>query len=502
MITQEEFNVTKQNNRELYYKINLLNDKFQIIDELSGVAVSLSFTNNASSNIRRTGSLTITPNDPNAFKMKAGSKIWLDKYVQIYVGIKDIITDKIIYTNMGIYLVNDPSQTLSSTDDSITISLIDLMSKMTGDRGGALDGYSIDTYHIDAGSDIKEQMSVILEKCGFYNYIINIADEDYHETQIDINIDNTQSYYNVLVELDYVNTNYQMYFDLNGVFHYEKIPSGHNEQVMVNDEIWKECLISASVSNSYSDIKNHIVVLGKTHDISHFCANPTISTGTITAKDSSSVTVNQYVCQIPSVSMYLDNLKIGMTPSSIIANKSFINVNNLGTYPILTRKHEWCDEVSVANTYYVLKLTEVPVAKRFDLTIGNKVYSPDYYWEFLGEVSPKGYAIEDNPESPYYINGSMGDIAITLSGGEYDNITTSELATQRAEWELYTRCRLQDNIKISCVPIFWLDVNWVVEVTLPNETIPSKYIIKDISTDCSISGVQEITAMKYYSFYE
>ena len=43
MPTQAEYNVTKQQQRELYVKINLLNFKFQIVDELSGVLLSDSF---------------------------------------------------------------------------------------------------------------------------------------------------------------------------------------------------------------------------------------------------------------------------------------------------------------------------------------------------------------------------------------------------------------------------------------------------------------------------
>ena len=54
-----------------------------------------------------------------------------------------------------------------------------------------------------------------------------------------------------------------MYFDLDGVFHYEKIPDGQNEQNMVDDDLWAYVYISHETSISYEDIKNHIIVLMK-----------------------------------------------------------------------------------------------------------------------------------------------------------------------------------------------------------------------------------------------
>ena len=75
---------------------------------------------------------------------------------------------------------------------------------------------------------------------------------------------------------------------------------------------------------------------------------------------------------------------------------------------------------------------------------------------------------------------------------------------QRAEYELYLRCRLQDQINITCVPIYWLDVNWLIEITLPNKQgkeETNKYIIKSINTTLGVNGTQTINMMKYYPFY-
>ena len=54
------------------------------------------------------------------------------------------------------------------------------------------------------------------------------------------------------------------------------------------------------------------------------------------------------------------------------------------------------------------------------------------------------------------------------------------------------------------MPIYWLDVNWLVEITLPNKQgveETNQYIIKNINTTLGVNGTQSITMMKYYPFY-
>ena len=51
------------------------------------------------------------------------------------------------------------------------------------------------------------------------------------------------------------------------------------------------------------------------------------------------------------------------------------------------------------------------------------------------------------------------------------------------------------------MPIYWLDVNWLVEITLPNKQgieTKEKYIIKKIDTTVGVNGTQNITMIKYY----
>jgi hypothetical protein len=195
------------------------------------------------------------------------------------------------------------------------------------------------------------------------------------------------------------------------------IPSGHNEPIMVNDELWRKVLISYDRSLDYDNVKNAIEVYGKTNDQ------------------------------------------------------------------------------------------------------GN---------------TPTGYAWDNNPDSPFYVGYQCLDangqpdykysyenyqkvmknapnlIRIVLTGGDYDNIqwvngSSINLAQQRAEYELYLRDKLQDQITINCVPVYWLDVNWLIELTLPNKQgveETNQYIIKTINTTLGTGGTQSITLMRYYPLYD
>ena len=120
----------------------------------------------------------------------------------------------------------------------------------------------------------------------------------------------------------------------------------------------------------------------------------------------------------------------------------------------------------------------------------------------MGENQPRAEVKEENPDSPFYVNGTVGDIRIVLSGGDYDNISTTELARERAQWELYTRCRLNDSLSLTTLPIYWLDVNWLIDITLPTENQTKRFITKEITISSGVTATQTIEMMSYYDFYQ
>lgn len=564
-ITERQYSIVKQPTRDLHCKVNLLNYQFQIVDDISGVVVSDSWTISANSDIRRTGTLTIVPDDEQAYKIQAGSKIFLDKYVQVYIGIKDNLTEEIVYNNMGIYLINNPSHTFNSTTNTITLQLVDLMAKLTGLRNGNLEGYQ---YQMLTGQNVRELFIATLARAGFTNYIITIPSDDYQTIQFDMSVDGTNTLYDILSTINknqYIN--YQMYFDVDGIFHFEPIPSGNDASIMVDDDIWDYTYISHEVSTNYEEMKNHIIVLGKTHVADNYCSDVVFNSETRT-----------FTMNCAGVKRERDHMKISFTTpsdmSATIAGEQYkLNVNGYGTYNIKTSTNS-LDFVMRPDTYYVLKsqgltrwsaqltgaqnATTYTLDRAIDLDDGQVasdligcyiskdaislsqavsqgiiitaydaenltltlsatvssdqeingrlfyIYKNDtsnIYWEFMGEYQPRAEISDTNPNSPFYVNGSVGDVKITLAGGDYDNIPTSELAMERAKWELYTRDRLNDSLSLTCLPIYWLDVNWLIYITLPTETEAKPFIIKEISINGGVTGTQTVQLMSFYSYY-
>lgn len=470
MVTQEEYNASKQRSLDIYARIDLLNFNFQKVDSWENIVVAgtPSFSINSESDIRRTCNISLIPID-KSFDIENGNKIWLDKYIQIYIGIK--YRGEIVYTNMGIYLINNPNRVYSGSDNTLSFEGLDLMAKITGIRNGVLEGLP---HIIPQNSNVRQVMISTLALCGFTKYSI---EECPYAVPNDININIGGTAYEILSQLKNIVPNYQIYFDVNGVFHYEPIPSGSNEQIMVSDDLWSSNLISYQINTDFEDVKNVIEVYGKTHDITNF------STSTTTYTDG-------YALTIANVDSYKNNLKVGFIIPSVFNNYySTLNINGLGVKGL--RKEGNIDinpflELQ-PNTYYVAKY----------------IQNGDYFL-FMGEVTPYAIAQDLNPDSPFYINGTTGKLRIVLSGGEYDNIYMSSLAQERANWELYTRCKIQDNITLECVPIYWLDVNWLIEITLPNKQGTEEkiqYITKQINTTFDVNTTQQITAMRYYPFY-
>ena len=169
MPTDKEYAITKQKSRLLYAKIRLLDYNFQEVDEWENYVIGTpSFTVDSSSSLRRSANLSLVPID-KSFDVESGNKIWLDKYVKIFMGIKDIHTNEIVYTDMGIYIINNPQRTYSADNNTISLSCIDLMAKMTGLRNGNLVGLP---HIIYANQNVRLAIIETIKLAGFTKYIV------------------------------------------------------------------------------------------------------------------------------------------------------------------------------------------------------------------------------------------------------------------------------------------------------------------------------------------
>lgn len=489
MPTQSEYNVVTQNFRLQYIKINLLNFNFQTVDELSGVTTKCIVTIDSNSDIRRICNVDLVVTD-SSFNVQAGGKIFLDKYIQVFTGVEDIISGEIVWTNQGIFLINNPNYDYNATTNTLSFQGIDLMSKLTGMRNGQLVG--VPTV-IPANSIIRNVIISILALGGFNKY--TIADTE-QLTPYEIKVEQGGTIYDVLRELCNILSLWEMFFDVDGVFHFEPIPSGANEPVVIENTLWQNIYLSHKVNTNFENVKNLIEVYGKTHQPNYVGSNVRFE---VANTNTMRVVVN--ISTFPTTLNSEDSIIFGFrTPATMPTPPKSIETMAWEVRIIVGSKVYNCPEtkrsLSSDNTKNYPHVDTYYVAHFIKGTTDN-----NNVCDILSEAQAIGEAQDNNPDSPFYINGSVGTIREVKVGGEYDVIYSNTLCEQRARYELYLHSSMQDTITLNCVSIPWLDVNKLVEFSIPNENIVKKWIVKNITTDYSVTGTQSIVLSRYYPLY-
>lgn len=468
-IAQNDYSIIKQRNVERYLKLNILDFNYRIVDEVSGNMIACSVSCDADSDLRRSCSVSLVVTD-SSFEIQAGGKIFLDKMIQLHVGLKNIYTQEIQWYNQGIYLIDTPTWDYNATTHTLTFSGLDLMSKLTGARNGQLEGLPT---VITQGSNVRQAIISTLALGGFTKYVVNECtniDGTVQDVPNDIKIDQGGFVYDILTALRNILPQYQMYFDVNGVFRYNMIPSGDDEPVLITDDIWDAIEISESISTDFASVKNYIEVYGRTHDINHYASAVSVSGGVVSLT-------------IASLSNIAEYTMIGFTPTVSVNGNIQLKVNSGVAQNLVDSNGNYITSLS-ADVYYVAS------------------YQSNGTWLFLGNHQAQAVWSDTNPNSPFYVNGPVGQIRQVLCGGEYENIQSNELALQRAKLEIYWKCRLNDGINLNVVPIPWLDVNLVVSHAPKDKTEEQRYIIKNFSVDYgSVNATMSIYMITYYPYY-
>ena len=399
MPNQKQFDTTLQSIRNIDCKLFVLDYDYTILDEISGKTESISLSVNAESDIRRTANINIALKDDsrqtnsNIFYWQVGNPYWFDKYIQIYVAIQDVQTQEYVWVNEGIYMVNSPTISYDATSNSLSFEAVDLMSKMTGLRNGQLEGM---TYTIPVGSTITGAIKTLLIEQGFDKYIV--FDPPYNYVPQEINIDVGGTAYDLLCQLRDINSNWEMFFDVDGVFHFQQIPSG---KVIINPEsgeegeptpvvdqtVWDKLNVSYNLDTNFEDVKNYVEVLGKVHEPQQY-GTATIEGGLLDLKLANvkeSYLNNEWIIGIPVIA----------TEGAIEPEALAEPITNIAIYDILNRvifEIKLATPIIAANEYYCVKLI-------FDNTECTSC-------EYLGALQPRAVAFENNPESPFYVGTS------------------------------------------------------------------------------------------------
>lgn len=260
--TQTDYDLVQMKVRNLRVKVDVLNFNFQTVNSLQGYVTDGNISIDATSDIRRTCSLTLVVEKSDKLISPEG-ELWLDKFIKIYEGIDNPRNNnETVWWNMGIFLINNPNTVYNVNTKTVSFEGLDLMAKLTGRRNGQLPAVSTVVPAESKIADVVKQ--TITQLGGFDKYII----EDVGYTiPYDIKKDIGSTIYDLLAEIRDLYSDWEMFFDVDGVFHWQHIPDGENEPVVIDfDQLNQALIISDSKDIDFENVKNNIIVYGRLLD--------------------------------------------------------------------------------------------------------------------------------------------------------------------------------------------------------------------------------------------
>lgn len=259
---QTDYNLSQLKVRNQRIKVDLLNFNFQTINSLEGKVTDGSISIDATSDIRRTCNITLVV-EKSENMIAPGGQVWLDKFIKVYVGTDNPRNgNETVWNNMGLFLINNPESVYNATTNTITFEGLDLMAKLTGRRNGQLPAVTTVVPAESKVADVVKQ--TITQLGGFDKYIIQDAG---YEIPYDIKKDMGSTIYDLLVEIRDLYSDWEMFFDVDGVFHWQQIPNGINEPVVLDfNQLKQKVIISETVDVDFENVKNHIIVYGRLLD--------------------------------------------------------------------------------------------------------------------------------------------------------------------------------------------------------------------------------------------
>ena len=527
-----ELQLQTSQTRQLFIKIEILDTDNNVINEVSGRAISGQYNIDSSSDVRRTCSVSF--NLENGYLPKDDNSIfWLNKKFKLYVGLKAFNNDEPYWFDKGTYAIKDPSVSISVSDKQISIEGLDKAALYNGDIGGQLPYSTL--IEVGQGTETPyahEAIKAIMSDGGETKLAI-AKTELQIPYKIESSIGDTRwDLVNKITELFY---DYQAYYNLDGYFVFDKKPSFQsNNSGVVNSiamnfsknyknknlkNIPYNLIISINREIAYSNIKNRIVVYGGVHDDGYqpsaeiivndenYKDSPyTVEKLNETYSDGSSM-YRIYVVQDDS---YVDSVIAFELYDSAKANDALFTyqqcvIYNGGYYKCINKEGSDNKKTPIANADWEYICNEITLYAEQNATLFNLENS-----YAIGDMV---YIITDSDSNTkaYYqcFKATSGGITVDdrnywtelKTFNEYMNDIHSysiELCKKRAEQEVYLHQQATDKVTLITVPIYSLDVNEVIYLEDYDSGAVGEYVISNISCGLSANDTMSITANKLW----
>lgn len=542
--TNKDLRLLYQPNLEYAIKVEVLENN-AVIDVLHGIIQGGSSSINADSDIRRTCNFTIIPTWENDIKVNENGLIWINKDVHLYIGLKDIHTDEYVWYTQGCFVFASCAGNFDIQTNQLSITCNDYMANLDGTKNGQIGALTTlipayeeneETGEVIKHNIIREAVIKTFTQLGrFKNYFVDDIGEYYampehnkdwkkyrEENELwntipyDLEFSAGCSVLSILQELVNLYPNYEMFFDENGTFIVQMIPSCYEDDVVFTNDFLQRILISEDSSTDLLTVRNVCEVWGEVIETDFYTESCTYSG-------------NCYTCTVEGYEeKYYNGDIISIKVPSVNLDGATLNINSFGSIPIMdesTEKPITANRIESANSVYSFKikkkrvdgndviqayllgqwqphainvLTDGTVGEDYTSTSGvtAKRYSKEYFKTVYNCESIEFTTI---PDSPFTIQ-KLGEIRDIKQGGEFENITSDSLALARAEYENWKNSRLTDSITITTLLIPFADVNIKVEYKPNDVDEVRQYIIKSVNHNFD-NGQSTLQLTRFYPLY-
>lgn len=445
-ITQKRLNIFNQPFRNKLIRLEALDENFKILDTLETTLISGNLTYDADNDLRRSGTLSVQiPKKFNSpvftknvqdfnLSIGAGAYIWLNRAIKVYIGLKDYkplysdflsgTYDGIVWYNMGIYIIDTPSQSFSATENQISFNIIDLMAKYGKDRYGQLPNIQTvipsDTYVSSVGSTPAQWIrnsfrssfvSFLEDICQIKKYSISQIPSNFEYLPYDIEIKVGSTKLDVINKFREMIPNWEYFFDEDGVFIFQPIPSGIDYPTFPIDNTK---VVQENISVEFGNVKNQIIIYGKQHSTTFFAETSEYTTTTISGS-------TYGVLELTFSGFKYDLLtfptsKIGFTTPDLVTNSNNIRYLSIGNTTSSARTYfrvvPYQNDGFDSTAPQVIPSGTFEPSTSYVLTIfsgtfnsnGTPTTTTDLIFQLYSHYQAEACIIDNNPESPFYIN--------------------------------------------------------------------------------------------------
>lgn len=514
-VTSEDWMIVASKIKELYIQMEVVSEDGKTLGIMEGDLLSGTLSIDADSSSRRSFNPVFYVRNKD-YLPTPDSFVWFNRYVKVKLGIKVPLLSDYKWYSLGKFLFNENSYEYDAETKTVSVQLVDMMETLTGTLSGAIGG--ADQTTIPSTSTIRNAMISTVQQLGSVNkYIISkigtySADGDPADEQVpfDLEFSTGASVYDVISKLRDLYSGYETFFDVDGTFICQQTPTciGDPDVLTSSDIDNYGLVVSEKLSVKFPDIKNVTEVWGKSLESDRYTDNSSLVDVLINMKITSRLTATFENCttledgliygiKTPNVDVHGKNPVIRLLGDNNIVLYSG-QIVTLDNKPIpkntLQPNTEYCFQYK-NNILYLLGQSQIHAITM----LVSKEPSASKKAEYSAKYNSHVISYVVDPYTQFGVD-QIGVRLQVLSGGDYDDIYSDDLARQRAEYENWKSTAFQDTIDVTMILIPWLEVNQKIRYKNKTTGEVGQYIVKKI--DFSLTdGTMNLSLMRFHGLY-